>query len=67
MEAKWLFDVDLDHIRVVVQPKSIYPFHGGIWIELLWHSLELGYAPSQYALYYPEEISGWRETGFSEG
>ena len=23
MEAKWLFDVDLDHIQVVVQPKSI--------------------------------------------
>src|SRR5574344_1687980 len=23
MEARWLFDVDLDHIQVVVQPKSI--------------------------------------------
>ena len=23
MEAKWLFDVDMDHIQVVVQPKSI--------------------------------------------
>ncbi len=23
MEARWLFDVDLDHIQVVVQPQSI--------------------------------------------
>ena len=23
MEAKWLFDVDLDHIQVVVQPQSV--------------------------------------------
>ncbi len=23
MEARWLFDVDLDHIQVIVQPKSI--------------------------------------------
>ena len=30
MEAKWLFDVDLDQIQVVVQPKKYHSFHGGV-------------------------------------
>ena len=30
MEARWLFDVDLDRIQVVVQPKKHHPFHGTV-------------------------------------
>ena len=56
MEAKWLFDVDLDHIQVVVQPKSIIhsmvEFKGGaVMAQLGTPDMRL---PIQYALYYPE-------------
>ena len=28
MEARWLFDVDLDQVQVVVQPTEHHPLHG---------------------------------------
>ncbi len=56
MEAKWLFDVDLDHIEVVVQPKSIIHsmvefVDGAVLAQLGTPDMKL---PIQYALYYPE-------------
>lgn len=56
MEAKWLFDVDMDHIQVVVQPQSIIHsavefVDGGIIAQLGTPDMKL---PIQYALYYPE-------------
>ena len=56
MEAKWLFDVDLDHIQVVVQPKSIIHSmvefkDGAVMAQLGTPDMKL---PIQYALYYPE-------------
>ena len=56
MEAKWLFDVDLDHIQVVVQPKSIIHsmvefLDGAVLAQLGTPDMKL---PIQYALYYPE-------------
>lgn len=64
MEAKWLFDVDLDHIQVVVQPKSIIHsmvefVDGAVLAQLGTPDMKL---PIQYALYYPERrfLSGDR-------
>lgn len=56
MEAKWLFDVDIDRIQVVVQPKSIIhsmvQFNdGAVMAQLGTPDMKL---PIQYALYYPE-------------
>ena len=56
MEARWLFDVDLDHIQVVVQPKSIIHSmvefkDGAVMAHLGTPDMRL---PIQYALYYPE-------------
>ena len=56
MEARWLFDVDLDHIQVVVQPKSIIHSmvefkDGAVIAQLGTPDMKL---PIQYALYYPE-------------
>lgn len=56
MEAKWLFDIDLDHIQVVVQPKSIIHsmvefVDGAVMAQLGTPDMKL---PIQYALYYPE-------------
>lgn len=56
MEAKWLFDVELDHIQVVVQPKSIIHSmveftDGAVMAQLGTPDMKL---PIQYALYYPE-------------
>ena len=56
MEAKWLFDVDLDHVQVVVQPKSIIHSmvefkDGAVMAQLGTPDMRL---PIQYALYYPE-------------
>ena len=56
MEAKWLFDVDLDHIQVVVQPQSIIHSmvefkDGAVMAQLGTPDMRL---PIQYALYYPE-------------
>ena len=55
MEAKWLFGVDLDHIQVVVQPKSIIHSmvefkDGAVMAQLGTPDMRL---PIQYALYYP--------------
>ena len=55
MEAKWLFDVDLDHIQVVVHPQSIIHSmvefkDGAIMAQLGTPDMRL---PIQYALYYP--------------
>ena len=55
MEAKWLFDMDLDHIQVVVQPQSIIHSmvefkDGAIMAQLGTPDMRL---PIQYALYYP--------------
>lgn len=55
MEAKWLFDVDLDQIQVVVQPQSVIHSmvefeDGGIMAQLGTPDMRL---PIQYALYYP--------------
>ena len=56
MEARWLFGVDLDHIQVVVQPKSIIHSmvefkDGAVMAQLGTPDMRL---PIQYALYYPE-------------
>lgn len=55
MEARWLFDMDLDHIQVVVQPQSIIHSmvefkDGAIMAQLGTPDMRL---PLQYALYYP--------------
>lgn len=56
MEAKWLFDVDLDRIEVVVHPQSIIHSaveyaDGGIMAQLGAPDMKL---PIQYALFYPD-------------
>lgn len=56
MEAKWLFDMELDHIQVVVQPQSIIHSmvefrDGAVMAQLGTPDMRL---PIQYALYYPE-------------
>ena len=56
MEARWLFDMDLDHIQVVVQPQSVIHSmvefkDGGIMAQLGTPDMRL---PIQYALYYPD-------------
>lgn len=56
IEAKWLFDVDIEQIEVVVHPQSIIHsmveyIDGAIIAELGTPDMKL---PIQYALYYPE-------------
>jgi len=56
MEAKWLFDVEMDDVQVVVQPKSIIHSmvqfeDGAVIAQLGTPDMKL---PIQYALYYPE-------------
>lgn len=56
MEARWLFDVELNDIQVVVQPKSIIHSmvqfrDGAVMAQLGTPDMKL---PIQYALYYPE-------------
>mgnify|MGYP004444176887 CR=1 FL=1 len=56
MEAKWLFDVDLDRIQVVVQPQSVIHSmveftDGAVMAQLGTPDMKL---PIQYALYYPQ-------------
>ena len=56
MEAKWLFDVDLDRIQVVVHPQSIIHsavqyVDGAIIAQLGTPDMKL---PIQYALFYPD-------------
>lgn len=56
IEAKWLFDVDIDHVQAVVQPQSIIHSmvqykDGAVIAQLGTPDMKL---PIQYALYYPE-------------
>ena len=56
MEAKWLFDVDLDQVQVVVHPQSIIHsmvqyVDGAIIAQLGTPDMKL---PIQYALFYPD-------------
>lgn len=56
MEAKWLFDVTLDQIQVVIQPQSMIHSmvefeDGAVMAQLGTPDMKL---PIQYALYYPE-------------
>lgn len=56
MEAKWLFDVELDQIQVVVHPQSIIHsmvqyVDGAVIAQLGTPDMKL---PIQYALFYPD-------------
>ncbi len=56
MEARWLFDVALDQIQVVVQPKSVIHSmvefaDGSVIAQMGTPDMKL---PISYALYYPE-------------
>lgn len=56
IEAKWLFDVDLDQIHVLVQPQSIIHSmvgfrDGAVMAQMGTPDMRL---PIQYALYYPD-------------
>ena len=56
MEARWLFDVPLDKVQVVVQPQSIIHSmvefeDGAVMAQLGTPDMRL---PIQYALYYPQ-------------
>ena len=56
IEAKWLFDVDIDKIHVLVQPKSVIHsmvgfVDGAVMAQLGTPDMRL---PIQYSLYYPE-------------
>lgn len=59
MEAKWLFDVELDQIQVVVHPQSV--IHSAVEYEDGAVIAQLGTPdmrlPIQYALYYPQRRS----------
>jgi 1-deoxy-D-xylulose-5-phosphate reductoisomerase len=64
IEAKWLFDVSVDKIEVVVQPQSVIHSavefkDGAVMAQLGTPDMRL---PIQYALYYPERrnLSGER-------
>lgn len=71
MEAKWLFDVSLDQIQVVVHPQSIIHsaveyVDGGIMAQLGAPDMKL---PIQYALFYPDRrpMNGKRVDFFELG
>mgnify|MGYP005954967003 CR=1 FL=1 len=56
IEARWLFDVTMDQVQVVVQPKSVIHsmvefLDGAVMAQLGTPDMKL---PIQYALYYPE-------------
>ena len=56
MEAKWLFDVELEQIQVLVHPQSIIHsavqyVDGGVMAQLGVPDMKL---PIQYALFYPD-------------
>ena len=58
MEAKWLFDVDLDRIQVVVHPQSVIHsmveyVDGAVIAQLGMPDMKL---PIQYALFYPDRV-----------
>lgn len=71
IEAKWLFDVTLDQIQVVVHPQSIIHSmveyaDGGIIAQLGTPDMKL---PIQYALFYPDRrpLDGKRVDFFALG
>ena len=71
MEAKWLFDVELDQIQVVVHPQSVIHSmvqyeDGAIIAQLGTPDMRL---PIQYALFYPERrpLAGKRVDFFALG
>lgn len=71
MEAKWLFDADLDQIQVVVHPQSIIHsmvqyVDGAIIAQLGTPDMKL---PIQYALFYPDRrpMNGKRVDFFELG
>lgn len=71
MEAKWLFDVKLEQIQVVVHPQSVIHSmveyeDGAVIAQLGTPDMRL---PIQYALYYPErrKMSGKRLDLFELG
>ena len=56
MEARWLFDVEMDQVQVVIQPQSVIHSmvefaDGAVIAQLGTPDMKL---PIQYALYYPE-------------
>ncbi len=56
MEAHWLFDVSMDQVQVVIQPKSVIHsmvefVDGAVIAQFGTPDMKL---PIQYALYYPE-------------
>lgn len=58
MEARWLFDVDVDDIQVVVQPQSIVHsavefVDGSVMAHLASPDMRL---PIQYAFFYPDRL-----------
>lgn len=71
MEAKWLFDADLDQIQVVVHPQSVIHsmvqfVDGAIIAQLGTPDMKL---PIQYALFYPDRrpMAGKRVDFFELG
>lgn len=71
MEAKWLFDVELEKIQVVIHPQSVV--HSAVEYEDGAVIAQLGTPdmrlPIQYALYYPKRrsLSGKRLNLFETG
>ena len=71
MEARWLFNVDIDDVQVVVQPQSV--IHSAVQYEDGAVIAQLGTPdmrlPIQYALYYPKRrpLSGDRLDLFALG
>lgn len=69
MEAKWLFDVELEQIQVLVHPQSVIHSmvqyrDGGIIAQLGTPDMKL---PIQYALYYPDrKYLGGERVNFSK-
>ncbi len=70
MEARWLYDIDYDHIDVMIHRQSIVHSmveftNGTLKAQLSMPDMRL---PIQYALAYPERIerpSDWREMDYS--
>lgn len=68
IEARWLFDIPLDQVKVVVHPQSIIHSlvkfkDGSVLGQLGWPNMRL---PIQYALLYPERppsgVKNWNPT-----
>ena len=69
IEAKWLFDIDLERIEVVIHPQSIIHsmvefVDGSIKAQLGLPDMKL---PIQYAIFYPERKNvKWENTNFAK-